>query len=155
MDMEPAAWLTGVSTDVVDEPGDDDMDGDAQLTLPTVVPLVLDDVIVLDEPGPSTEADHTTSAVAAWVENVLLCNRFKPGTTTALTKEQGQKLKEIAAATKEFFLSTMNENGMSAFVEDESYPRRKRRAEQHTKNMDAGRVKLPARKRKNEDKRGK
>ena len=42
------------------------------------------------------------------------------------------------------FLSTMNENGMSAFVEDESYPRRKLGAEQHMRNMDAGRLKLPA-----------
>ena len=44
---------------------------------------------------------------------------------------------------------------MSAFAEDESFPRRKLGAEQHTKNVDAGRLKLPARKRKNEEKRGK
>ena len=113
-------------------------------------------MIVPDEPGPSADADHTTSAVAAWLENVPLCNRFKLGTTTALTEKQGQKgLKEIAAATKDFFLSTMNENGMSAFEVDDSYPRRKRMAEQHTQNMDAGRLKLPARKRKNKEKRGK
>ena len=79
---------------------------------------------------------------------------YKRLKTTLLTTHQAKLMQEEMLKTKALLLSMMGEHGMSAFDEDESYPSRKRRAEQHSKNMDAGRLKLPARKRQNEDKRG-